>query len=158
MATVELNTRLSFAYHEAGHAAMIYWRREALHSRCVVLHTDRFGGHNLVPLYESCETDLMVLIGGHLAQLLAAGIVPQKAIRLRDEYRVPNSDSRRIRSLIRQLRGKDDRNYEFDVQEIIEEPGTWRAISAIAERLASDGKITGEECERLFAECRTPQF
>ncbi len=162
MATVELDTRLSIAYHEAGHAAMVYWRCESLHERRLVLHADRFGGANLVPMYESCKSDLMVLVGGNLAQLLAAGIVPTRPIRKPNEYRQPNGDSTRIRNLVKALRaGKDDRKYQFEVQErcreIIEAPKMWQAISAIAKKLASDGVITGEECERLFEACGAPR-
>jgi hypothetical protein len=155
MATVELDTRLSIAYHEAGHAAMVYWRCESLHEWRLVLHADRFGGANLVPMYESCESDLMVLVGGNLAQLLAAGIVPTRPIRKPNEYRQPNGDSTRIRNLVKALRaGKDDRKYQSEVQErcraIIQHPRMWQGIGAIAERLASDGDITGEECEAIF--------
>jgi len=64
------------AFHEAGHVAMIFWRRESLHERRIVLHSDRYGGAFEVSLYESDESDLMVLISGHMAQLLAMGVVP----------------------------------------------------------------------------------
>jgi hypothetical protein len=78
---VTIEERLSVAFHEAGHAAMIFWRRESLHDRPIVLHNDRYGGSVLIQLNESNESDLMVLISGHMAQLLAMGVVPKVPIR-----------------------------------------------------------------------------
>jgi hypothetical protein len=43
------------AFHEVGHLAMIYWRRESLHERQVVLHTDRFGGSSYIPIFDYTE-------------------------------------------------------------------------------------------------------
>jgi hypothetical protein len=142
-------------FHEAGHAAMFFWRSESLHERRIVIHTARFGGSTIVQCWDLCESDLMMLIGGPLAELLSVGIVPQKAIRFAREYRYANSDSTRIRSLVRKLRdGKDDRRYQFRVQErvreILQRPDMWRAVSSVAARLFSEGAIRGEDVEEIF--------
>jgi hypothetical protein len=153
--------RRSVAFHEAGHAAMVYWRRESLHARRIVLHKDRFGGSLILPGHDYTEDDLMVLIGGPMAEFLSMGIVPKIPLRFANEYRNPNSDSSRMRELVRALRaGKDDRRYQFDIQErcraIIQHPRIWQGISAIAERLDADGEISGEECERILQQAGAP--
>lgn len=151
------------AFHEAGHVAMVYWRCESLHARKVVLHADRYGGATLINLYERTEWDLMVLLGGPMAELLAMEIVPKQPIRFPNEYQDANSDSTRIRNLVRALRGgKDDRRYQFGVQErcrkIIQEPRMWQAVTIIAELLIADGEISGEDSEEMFGHCKAPQL
>lgn len=150
------------AFHEAGHLAMIYWRRESLYARRVVLHTDRFGGSIYVPAYDLTEWDLMVSIGGPMAEFLAMGIEPKRPLLFRNEYNDPNSDSTRIRNLVRKLRGKDDRRYLFQVQErcreIIQEPRMWQAITLIAERLVAEGELRGEQCQEILKQCAAPQY
>jgi hypothetical protein len=142
------------AFHEAGHLAMIYWRRESLHERRVVLHTDRFGGSSYVPAFDSTEWDLMVSIGGPMAEFLAMGIEPKRPLLFRNEYKDANSDSTRIKNLVKKLRGKDDRRYLFQVQErcreIIQEPRLWQALTLIAERLVAEGELRGEKCQEIF--------
>ena len=147
--------RRSVCFHEAGHAAMFYWNRESLHARRIVIHGNRYRGSVVAPMWDLSETDLMKLIGGPMAELLHYGTVPKKAIRFTSEYRVPNSDSTRIRALVRRLRdGKDDRRYQFDVQErvraIIQEPRMWEGVTLLADRLFLDGEITGEEAQDTF--------
>ena len=145
------------AFHEAGHVAMVYWRSESLHERRVVLHTDRFGGSTYVPMFDFTEWDLMIYLGGPMAEFLAMGIEPKRPLLFRNEYKNANSDSMRVRSLVKKLRGKNDRRYLFQVQErcreIIQEPRMWRAITLIAEQLVARGEITGEQCEEIFAQC-----
>lgn len=153
---VEMNSPLAVAYHEAGHAAMSYWRRESLDSRLIVLHADRFGGSTYVPVYgEGSETDLSVLIGGPMAEFLSMGIVPKVAIRFSSEYRDSNSDSTRMRAIVRKLcGGKDDKRYQFAVQErvreIIQEPLMWQGITALAEKLVAERQVKGEDAEAIF--------
>jgi hypothetical protein len=113
--------------------------------------------------FDATERDLLTLIGGPMAEWLSHGTVPTKAIRFSSEYRQPNSDSTRIRALIKRLRGgKDDKHYQFEVQErcraIIQEPRMWKAISMIAERVFRDGEITGEECEEILNSYGAPQW
>src|SRR6266853_3321203 len=62
---VEMNSPLAVAYPEAGHAAIVYWRRQRGGS--IVLDTDRFGGSMNAQLWNMNESDLMVLIGGPMA-------------------------------------------------------------------------------------------
>jgi hypothetical protein len=151
--------RRCVAFHEAGHTAIIYWRDESLHSRRIVLPADyRQGGPlgSLVcPVFDFTESDLMFLIGGPLSEFLSIGVVPTRAIRDAREYRFPNSDSTRIRNLVKALcGGKDDKAYQFRVQErcreIIQEPHMWSAVSAIAEVALAAGEVSGEKCERIF--------
>ena len=155
--------RRTVAFHEAGHVAMVYWRCESLHARKVVLHTDRYGGSTLIPIYEQTELALMILLGGPMAELLAMDIVPKLPIRFPNEYQDANSDSTRIRNLVRTLRGgKDDRRYQFEVQErcreIIQETRMWQAVTMIAERLIADGEISGEDSEEIFEQCKAPRL
>src|ERR1035441_3414886 len=155
--------RRTVAFHEAGHVAMVYWRCESLHARKIVLHTDRYGGANFIPMYDLTELALMVLLGGPMAEFLSMGIVPKQPLRFRNEYQDANSDSTRIRNLVKKLRGgKDDRHYQFDVQErcreIIQEPRMWQAVTMIAERLIADGEISGEDSEEIFEQCKAPRL
>lgn len=104
----------------------------------------------------------MVLIGGPLTEFLSIRVVPTTAIRDAREYRFPRSDSTRIRNLVRALcEGKDDKAYQFRVQErcreIIQEPRMGKAISAIAEVALAAGEVSGEECERIFEQHGAPQ-
>ena len=151
--------RRTVAFHEAGHVAMVYWRCESLHARKIVLHTDRYGGSTLIPIYEQTEWALMVLLGGPMAEFLSMGIVPEQPLRFPNEYQDANSDSTRIRNLLKRLRGgKDDRSYQFDVQErcreIIQEPRMWQAVTMIAERLIAKGEISGENSEEILSSAR----
>jgi len=152
--------RLSVAFHEAGHSAMHYWRRESLHSRWIMLNEDRYGGATHVPLLDLDESDLMILIAGPLAQLLHLGVMPVRAIRFPREYRIATSDSARIRACVRGLRGKDDLPYQFGVQErvreILQRPIMWEGITAAAERLSVKGKLSGEQFEAIFERLGVP--
>lgn len=156
------NERRAVAHHEIGHAGMVYWRRESLDSRRIYLNADLFGGSAAIPIFDSTESDLLVLIGGPMAEFLSMGVVPQNPLLIRSEYQLPNSDSNRIRSLVRRLRGKLDREYLFDVQEkcreIIQHPAMWQAISQVAAKLARDGAVAGEECEQMFREFGAPRM
>src|ERR1035441_9634395 len=96
--------RRSVAFHEAGHMAMIYWRSESLHERRGALHTDRHGGSTHVRLFDCTVWDLMVLVGGPMAEFLSMGIEPKVPLLFRIEYRDANSDSTRIRNLVKKLR------------------------------------------------------
>lgn len=147
--------RRNVAFHEAGHVAMIFWRRESLHDRRIVLRNERYGGSVVSPLYDSNESDLMVLLGGPIAELLSTGVVPKVPVRNPTEYQDANSDSTRIRNLVRRVRnGRDDKRYELEVQEhcrqILEEPCMWQAITRIAQRLIIEGEVSGEDCEGIF--------
>jgi len=58
-------------------------------------------------------------------------------IRKSSEYHSANSDSSRVRNLVKALcGGKDDKRYQFGVQErcleIIQDPRMWQAITHIA--------------------------
>ena len=155
---VEMNSPLAVAYHEAGHAAIVYWRRQRGGS--IVLHTDRFGGSMNAQLWNMNESDLMVLIGGPMAECLARGIVSLRALRVPSEYRHPNSDTVRIRAIVQKVRGKDDRRYQFRVQErvreIIQEPVMWKAITALAEKLVAAGRVEGEDVDVTFEALGAP--
>jgi hypothetical protein len=157
-----LNTPISIAYHEAGHVALVYWRCESLYGRSIVLHDDRFGDSTSVPSCDLSVSDLMVLLGGPVADLLSVGVVRKTAIRFTNEYRSLNSDSTRIRNLLKRLRGKDDKKYQFVVQErvreIIQHPNMWRAIGELATQLVSTRKMDGEECERMMPTPLRPCF
>jgi hypothetical protein len=142
-------------FHEVGHMAMVFWNRENLDGYRIVIHQDRFGGSmGARSGGDWTDEDLMKLLGGPMAEYLAQGIVPQGVLRFSNEYRDPNSDSTRIRNLLRRLRGKDDRRYQFEVQERVREwmqrPATWQAITEAAERVFSAGEVDGLEFQRIF--------
>lgn len=171
--------RREVAFHEIGHVAMVYWRRDLLHSRRVEIYPDRrhpegIGGQFVVGGIEwsaeevkglkgahaerilaQIELDLMVTLGGWLAQMLSIGSVPTRAIRVEAD-----SDSARIRRLVRILKGKDDRKYQFDVQErcraILQEPRMWAGITTAAELLAEREVLDGEDIERILEEAGAP--
>jgi len=169
--------RLGVAFHEVGHAAMVYWRREALHDRRIVINAHT-GGHFHLQIYSDSEvtilapgpdldrhtelvrlareSDMMVLLGGPMAEFLSIGIIPKKAFRFSNEYRRPNSDTVRIRKLVRLNCGKDDRIYQFEVQErvraILQEPRMWAGVTKAAETLAARGELDGEDVERILTE------
>lgn len=151
------------AFHEAGHVAMVYWLAESLHARHVVLHQDRFGGSLYRPALYPTVCELMVLIGGPMAELLSLGVTPKKAIRFLSEYRIPSSDTSRIRNIVRNLRGgKDDKVYQFEIQErvraILQVEAMWQGITAVAEKLLARGRMTGEECEELLMRSGAPNW
>jgi hypothetical protein len=151
-------------FHEAGHMAIFYWRRIGLHQSHIVIHRDRAGASvcSLEALDRS-ELDLMVLLGGPLAELLFFWkIVPKTAIRFRSEYRLVNSDTTRIRNLVKSLcDDRDDRQYQFRVQErcreIIQTPPMFRAITEIASVVVEKWEISGNECEEIFERSGAPQ-
>ena len=98
-----------------------------------------------------------------MAEFLSMGIVPKQPLRFRNEYQDANSDSTRIRNIVKKLRGgKDDRRYQFDVQErcreIIQEPRMWLAVTMIAGPLIADGEISGEDSEVIFEQCKAPRL
>jgi hypothetical protein len=147
--------RLAFAFHEVGHAAMTFWRSESLHCRWAEIRGDgSAAAFHRGPALDLGESDLAILIGGPMAECLACGFVPKRAIRFPSEYRNAGSDSSRIRRLVRLLRGKDDRAYQFAVQEkvraILEGAAVWAAITQAAEELTRDGRISGERLEDIF--------
>lgn len=143
-------------FHEAGHMAMAYWLRKSLHGWRIVIHKDGFGGSNVSPhgVYYCNEGDLMVLLGGPMAELLYHGIEPKRAIRFRAEYYLENSDTTHIRNVVRILFGRDNKRYQFEVQErvrlVMQEPLMWRGVSVVAERLFTNWGISGEEFEKTF--------
>jgi hypothetical protein len=150
--------REQVAYHEAGHLALTWWLRLPLGvRRAAYLHEDRFGGATAHRNCDYGEGGLMRLIAGPMAEfthILGHGGV-KGLIRFRGQYRLPNSDSTRMRNLVKELRGgKDDKAYQLRVQgycrEIIEEPKMWAAITAIADHLVLHGEIDGEEAEGIF--------
>jgi hypothetical protein len=150
--------RLTVAFHETGHVAMVFFRGESMHETRVKLHADRFGGQFHRRSHDVSESDLMMLIGGPMAEFLSQRIVPKVALRFSGDYRKPNSDSFRIRALVRNLcDGKDDRAYQFEWQErcreIQQEPRMWAGITKAAARLAEVGELDGEEIERILTEC-----
>jgi hypothetical protein len=104
----------------------------------------------------------MVLLGGPMAEFLAMGIEPKRPLLFPNEYKDANSDSMRIRNLVKKLHGKYDRRYLFRVQErcreIIQEPRMWQAITLIAERLVAEGEISGEQCEEIFEQCDAQDY
>src|SRR5258706_12628072 len=67
---MSVDERKFTAYHELGHAAMVYWRRESLHERKIVLHSDRCGGSLFIPMWDLTESDLMLPHAGPVARLL----------------------------------------------------------------------------------------
>jgi hypothetical protein len=147
--------RLFTAFHEVGHIAMTYWRGEALHGRRVVI-SDDIGGLVYRPQFDLDELDLMVILGGPVSEMLSLGVTPSRAIRVAAENRDPTSDRVRCRKLIIKLRGKDDRRYQFEVQErcraILQEPKMWEGITKAAELLSERGELDGEKIGIIFAE------
>lgn len=159
-----LDERRQRAYHEAGHAALIYWRGESLAGRPIVLHGGRFFPQYFHPGRdaEATELDLMVLIAGPLAELLSMGILPKRAIRVSADYAHANSDSSRMRNFVRSLRaGRDHQPYQFEIQErvraILQREGMWQAIAILAEKLTATEEIAGEVMQQIFADCNVPR-
>jgi hypothetical protein len=147
--------RRAVCFHEAGHAGILYWRAESLRERRIVIHRSRYGDSLYVPGFDCSESDLMVVIGGPVVELLSEEITAKRAIRFANEYPDPKRDSSRTRRLIRALRhGKDDRTYQFAVQEqvreILQQPPMWRAVTTVAEKLFADWSINGEEVEQIL--------
>ena len=155
--TMTPQERREKAFHEAGHAAMVFWRGESLHARRVVLHADRFGGYTGVRVFDLTETDLMILLGGPVAEFLSMGVVAKRAFRFANEYKDSNSDSTRIRALVKLLcGGKDDLMYQFEVQErcraILQEPRMWTGVCNVAEVLVERGEVAGEDVEQILTD------
>ena len=90
--------------------------RRSLHSRHVEVHQNPYGGAVHSPIFDLSEWDLMVLMGGPKSEFLSIGIFP-KVPAVRQEYRVPSSDSSLMRTLIKNLRGGKDRKCQMAVQE-----------------------------------------
>lgn len=71
---LDAELRRSLAYHEAGHAALLWWRRESLRGRRICIqdegriHADPLGS-NVMPVTDTSESDLMVLLGGPVAEM-----------------------------------------------------------------------------------------
>jgi hypothetical protein len=151
-------SRLSLSLHEAGQIALVYWRAESLHERLAYLYPGRSGkvsGRMIWPCFEINEWSLMILMAGHLADLLAGGFVPTKAMRHDSRHGLTQGDSRRIKRLVMLLcHGKDDRHYNFEVQErtraILQKPAMWNAVQILAASLYADGSVNGEDCESIF--------
>ena len=153
--------RRPVAFHETGHTAMLWWSGYSLRDLRIVLHEDRFGGQTHFRKYYVSEEDLMVLIGGPMAEFLCLGIVPEGVLRFKREYRDSNSDSVRMRKLVRQLcNGTDSRKYQLAVQQrclaVMRDLRMWKAINVIAETLMTNSEITGTACEKIFKDFSAP--
>lgn len=162
-----LDERRRRAYHEAGHAAIVYWlgtwRGEALQNRPISLYGPRFFNQHFPVTAdpEATELDLMVLIAGPLAELLSMDIVPKRAIRVSADYDHPLSDSTRMRNLVRSLRAsRDHQPYQFEVQErvraILQSEPMWQALTAIAEKLTADAEVEGTAMRQVFESRQVP--
>ncbi len=150
---------LAVCGHEIGHAGMVYWRGESLHGTHVEMNAG--GGR----FYRRCGTwnitELMVKIAGPLAQCLMLGFTPRKAIRFKDEYANPQSDSFQIREMVRDYcNGKDSRKFQFDVQEqtrlILQHSAMWLALNQATEKVRSAGHIGGDEIQKIFDSHHVP--
>jgi hypothetical protein len=155
--------RYRTAFHEAGHAAIIYWYGgpSSLLGRWIELY-DGGGGTLGPPDCAFGEKGLMRCLGGPMAEALSVGVIPDKAIRGTGVFRDPHSDAYQIRQRVCEICGKYDRKYQIEVQgrvrAVLQDPRIWQAIKAVAERLIADGKITGEEMDSIFKNCRAPRL
>lgn len=149
MATNEERKRMAFGI--AGIAAMVYWRGESLHGRRLWIEEET--GRINVPMADFTESNLMVRMGGQVAERLADGITPVIATRLRSANRV--SSEACIVNLMRALHnGRVTRHRRLAVQErcreILQHPAMWQSVSEVAERLLEHTVVTGEEAEGIF--------
>lgn len=96
-----------------------------------------------------------MLIGGSTAELLSYGIVPKTALRFADEYRSPNTDSSRMRAIVRKLCGGKDDKPQFAGQERVTEtlqvPLIWKGITALAEKPVPERQVKGEDADAIFS-------
>jgi hypothetical protein len=107
------------------------------------------------------EREIIRLLGGPVAEFLAGGSNPTRAIRFCEEYRNSGSDSARIRDLLRGLTGKDDKEYQMRLQDeckaILIDERAWRAIEHLAEMLVDRSKLSGPEIEAVFQAFEVPR-
>jgi hypothetical protein len=150
---------LGLAFHVVGNMACFYWAGESLVGRSISLLPDGRGLFETIP----CPLDekmLMAMIAGCLAEELSEGIVPTQAIRYSPSYCDPGSFSSRIRTLIRILLGKDDQNYQFQLQErvraVFQTDIMWQGMTAIAAQLLRQREMSGEECQAVFERLGVP--
>lgn len=165
------------ACHEFGHAAIEWHFRDSLEDEGVVVDVATGKGQFCVRTFYTAElieetlrktTDeqtraihiraveriIIRLLGGPVAEYIARGWEPKRAIRFSSEYRFPDSDSSRIREFLRGLTGKDDKQYQLRLQNeckaILTEERTWRAVEHLAKMVLEHGQVLGPEIEAVY--------
>jgi hypothetical protein len=171
--------------HEIGHVAIPIYYRSAVNSYPVRFSSEpgkehgifEFGDlgwdheiaisilHTASPenrplLVESCERVLLCDLAGEAAVFILLTDEPPEIAFLTGED--PSSDMFKVRRLVREIRGFDDKEYQVEMQlrcaEILMVPNIWEAIIVAASFLYERNVMDGGDVEDIFRAMSAPQF
>lgn len=150
--TASTPEEIATAYHEAGHAVIALALGRPIHKVTVQPNHLRMGVCHLSkgafrPSQDALETEALILLAGLAAEARHTGVYRWDGAAL-DLRAVRNLTEMRGGS-IRQVE-KLERRWLDKVEYLLEQPGVWPAVEAVAAELLSNITISGRAARHLY--------